>query len=65
MHTRDCPTCRRAYEDSKATAKVLLVVSVAAAASGQLPTALALVAHAELSRAVSRWFEVFDVRFDK
>jgi len=65
MHTRDCPTCRRAHDDAKATAKVLLVASVAAAASGQLPTALALVAHAELSRAVSRWFEVFDVRFDK
>ena len=37
-----CPTCRRAHDDSAATAKVLLMVSLAAAASGQMLTAVAL-----------------------
>ena len=65
MHTRDCPTCRRAHDDSAATAKVLLMVSLAAAASGQMLTAVALLMTSELSRQTSLWFETFHVKFDK
>ena len=65
MHTRDCPTCRRAHDDSAATAKVLLAFSIAAAASGLLPAALALLLNSEISRQTSRWFETYDVKFDR
>jgi hypothetical protein len=65
MHTRDCPTCRRAHADSAATAKVLLGVSAAAAAAGHLPASLSLLLISEFSRQTSRWFEEFDVRFER
>ena len=60
-----CPTCRRAHNDSAATAKVLLMVSLAAAASGQMLTAVALLMTSELSRQTSLWFETFHVKFDQ
>jgi hypothetical protein len=65
MHTRDCPTCRRAHADSAATAKALLAISVAAAASGQVPAAITLFMTSEISRQTSLWFEHFDVKFDR
>lgn len=65
MHTRDCPTCRRAHDDAAATAKALLVFSLAAAASAQLPAALSLLVTSELSRQTSLWFESYDVKFDR
>ena len=57
--------CRRAHDDAKATGKVLLGFSLAAAASSQMPTALALLMVSELSRLTSLWFENFDVKFDR
>ena len=65
MHVRDCPTCRRAHDDAEATAKVLLAMSLAAAASGQLPAAIALFLNAEVSRQTALWFEYYDVKFEK
>ena len=53
------PACRRAHDDSAATAKVLLMVSLAAAASGQMLTAVVLLMTSELSRQTSLWFETF------
>ena len=65
MHTRDCPTCRRAHDDAEATAKVLLAASVAAAASGQLAAAVTLLMTSEISRRTALWFETEDVKFDR
>ena len=65
MHTRDCPTCRRAHDDAEATAKVLLAASVAAAASGQLAAAVTLLMTSEISRRTALWFEYEDVKFDR
>ena len=65
MHTRDCPTCRRAHDDAAATAKVLLAVSLAAAAGGLSTAALALLLTSEVSRQTALWFEEYDVKFDK
>jgi len=65
MHTRDCPSCRRAHSDAKATAKVLLLVGVAAAATNHVDAAVWLLVVAEMSRGVSRWFETFHVQFRK
>ena len=64
MHTRDCPTCRRAHDDAQFTSKVLLGVSTAAAAAGNLPAAISMLGVAELSRGTAHWFRNFDVRFD-
>jgi hypothetical protein len=63
MHTRDCPTCRRAHADAQAAGTVLLGASVAAAAAGHVGVALALAALSEACRAAVRWLEVFDVDF--
>ena len=63
MHTRDCPTCRRAHRDAKATSRGMLVVGLAFAASGHVALSLACLAHAEFSRGIERWFEEFDVDF--
>ena len=65
MHTRDCPTCRRAHDDAEATAKVLLVAAAAAAASGELAAAVTLLMTSELSRRTALWFETEDVKFDR
>jgi hypothetical protein len=65
MHTRDCPTCRRAHDDAEFTAKALLGVSAVAAAAGHVPAAISLLGTAELSRATANWFETFEVRFPK
>ncbi len=65
MHTRDCPTCRRAHDDASATAKALLVFSLAAAASAQMPVAITLLMTSELSRQTALWFERYDVKFDR
>jgi len=65
MHVRDCPTCRRAHDDAAATSKVLLAISLAAAASAQLPSAIALLLTSEISRQTALWFEEYDVRFDR
>ena len=44
---------------------LMMMVSLAAAASGQMLTAVALLMTSELSRQTSLWFETFHVKFDK
>ena len=64
MHTRDCPTCRKAHDDAEATAKILLLMAILSAAAGYMPAAFSLVLHAEFSRQVAKWFEEYHVNFD-